>query len=142
MDYGTIYGLKRTESSFAIRLGEGAGGCFGAPSFAILRAIGNEQMRLPALVVTSFGLIDHGVVGGILKSMKIDKIHNMHAPKFQGRVFSEVAEAPQAAPTRRTLVGDPETGKQVHFSKMYFFQNSNLKCWDMHRSVFHMLDCH
>ena len=65
-------------------------------------------MRLPALVVTSFGLIDHGVVGGILKSMQIDKIHNMHAPKFQGRVFSEVAEAPQAAPTRRTLVGEPE----------------------------------
>ena len=103
---------RYTESSFAIRLGEGAGGCFGAPSFAILRAIGNEQMRLPALVVTSFGLIDHGVVRGTLKSMKIGKIHKIHAPKFQGRVFSEVAEAPQAAPTRRTLVGDPEIVKK------------------------------
>ena len=76
-------------------------------------------MRLPALVVTSFGLIDHGVVGGILKSMKIDKIHNMHAPKFQGRVFSEVAEAPQAAPTRRTLVGDPEIVKNDKIHKIH-----------------------
>ena len=41
--------------------------------------------------------------------------------KILGRVFSEVAEAPQAAPTRRTLVGDPETGKQIHCPKMYVF---------------------
>ena len=32
-------------------------------------------------------LIDHGVLGGTLKSMEIDKIHKIHAPKFQGRVF-------------------------------------------------------
>ena len=41
------------------------------------------------------------------KSTKIDKIH---APKIQGRVFSEVAEAPQAATTSRTVLGDPKTG--------------------------------
>ena len=37
---------------------------------------------------------------GTLKSLKNHKIHKnrkMHAPKFQGRVFSEVAEAPQAS---------------------------------------------
>jgi hypothetical protein len=33
--------------------------------------------------------LDHGVVGGTLKSMKIDKIHKIHAPNIQGRVFSE-----------------------------------------------------
>ena len=31
------------------------------------------------------------------QSLKIDKIHKIHAPKIQGRVFSEVAEAPQAS---------------------------------------------
>ena len=41
-----------------------------------------------------------------LKSTKIDKIHKIHAPKIQGRVFSEVAEAPQAATTSRTARGD------------------------------------
>ena len=35
-----------------------------------------------------------------VKSTKIDKIHKIHAPKIQGRVFSEVAEAPQAAATQ------------------------------------------
>ena len=35
-----------------------------------------------------------------IKSTKIDKIHKIHAPKIQGRVFSEVAEAPQAAATQ------------------------------------------
>jgi len=64
---------------------------------------------------------------GTLKSTKIDKIHKIHTPKFQGRVFSEVAEAPQAAATRRTLVGDPETGKQGIFSKMSNFQNSKIE---------------
>ena len=76
-------------------------------------------MRLPALVVTSFGLIDHGVVRGTLKSMNICKIHKIHAPKFQGRVFSEVAEAPQAAPTPRTLVGDPKPVTNVHLESKY-----------------------
>ena len=31
-----------------------------------------------------------------IKSTKIDKIHKIHTPKFQGRVFSEVAEPPEA----------------------------------------------
>ena len=43
---------------------------------------------------------------------KIDKIHKIHAPKFQGVFFAEVAEAPQAAATRRTVLGDPETAKK------------------------------
>ena len=33
--------------------------------------------------------------------------------KKSGRVFSEVAEAPQAAATRRTVLGDPETAKKM-----------------------------
>ena len=46
---------------------------------------------------------------------KIDK--NRQNPqdtcsKIPGRVFSEVAEAPQAAATRRTVLGDPETAKK------------------------------
>jgi hypothetical protein len=44
---------------------------------------------------------------GSLKSTKIDQIHTNTCFKIPGCVFSEVAEAPQAAPTRRTLVGDP-----------------------------------
>ena len=32
-----------------------------------------------------------------LKSLKNDKIHKIHTPKIQGRVFFEGAEAPQAA---------------------------------------------
>ena len=47
--------------------------------------------------------IEHGVLGGILKSTKIDKIH---APNLQGVFFSEVSEAPQAAATKRTGLGD------------------------------------
>ena len=64
---------------------------------------------------------------GTLKSTKIDKIHKIHAPKFQGRVFSEPAEAPQAAPTRLTLVGDPETGKNRFVYKMSNFQNPKIE---------------
>ena len=30
------------------------------------------------------------------KTTKSDKTHKVHVPKFQGRVFSEVGEAPQA----------------------------------------------
>ena len=57
--------------------------------------------------------IDHGVVGGSLKSAKIYKIHKIHAPTIQGRVFSEPAEAPQAITNSRTVLGgwNPETGK-------------------------------
>ena len=47
---------------------------------------------------------------GTLESTKIDKIHKIHAPKIQGRVFFE-AGAPQAITTSRTVLGDPETGK-------------------------------
>ena len=43
----------------------------------------------------------------IPKSLKNDKIHKMHAPKIQGRVFSEVAEAPQAATTQTHRAGRP-----------------------------------
>ena len=52
-----------------------------------------------------------------IKSTKINNIHKIHAPKIQGRVFSEVAEAPQADTTRRTVLGDPETGKKGEFYK-------------------------
>ena len=37
---------------------------------------------------------------GHLKLTNIDNIHKIHAPKFQGVFFSEVAEAPQAAATQ------------------------------------------
>ena len=37
----------------------------------------------------------------------------MHAPEFQGRLFSEGSEAAQAAQHTRTLLGDAETGKQI-----------------------------
>ena len=37
---------------------------------------------------------------GTLKSAKIDNIQKIHAPKIQGRVFFEGAEAPQAAATQ------------------------------------------
>ncbi len=42
---------------------------------------------------------------GTLKSTKIDNIHKIHTPKIQGRVFSEVAEAPQAAATQTQRAG-------------------------------------
>ena len=78
----------------------------------------------------------------LISRCSITKIHKIHAPKIQGRVFSEVAEAPQAAPTPRTLVGDLKPVTNVHFesefpiffSKMLTFQNVKieiLKCaWE------------
>jgi hypothetical protein len=47
---------------------------------------------------------------GPLKLLTNGKIHKMHAPQIQGMFFSEVAEAPEAAPTRLTGLGDPEPG--------------------------------
>ena len=46
---------------------------------------------------------------------KNDKIDKMHASKIQGRVFSEVAEAPQAATTQTHRAGRPETVKKEDF---------------------------
>ena len=41
------------------------------------------------------------------------KTQKVHAPKFQGRVFSEVAEAPQAATQTHTLLGDHKTSRKT-----------------------------
>ena len=41
------------------------------------------------------------------ENVKNDKIHKIHAPKIQGRVFSEGAEAPQAAATQTHRAGRP-----------------------------------
>ncbi len=41
--------------------------------------------------------------------VKNDKIRKIHTPQIQGRVFSEGAEAPQAAATQTQRAGDPET---------------------------------
>ena len=51
--------------------------------------------------------------------MKIDEIDNIRVPKIQGRAFSEVAEAPQAASTQPLRVGDPETGKTRHLGYIW-----------------------
>jgi hypothetical protein len=59
------------------------------------------------------------VLGGTLKSTKIDKIHKIHAPKFQGVFFSEVAETPQAARTQTHSAGRPETRKKGKFLATY-----------------------
>ena len=50
-----------------------------------------------------------------IKSININKINKIHAPKIQGRVFSEVAEAPQAAATQTHSSGSFETGKNVNY---------------------------
>jgi len=34
-------------------------------------------------------IIDHGVLGGTLKSMNIDKIHKIHVPNIQGVLFEK-----------------------------------------------------
>ena len=52
--------------------------------------------------------IDHGVLGGTLKSTKIDKIHKMHAPKFQGVFFLRSPKRHRQLGHRRTGLGDPE----------------------------------
>ena len=44
---------------------------------------------------------------GHLKSLKNNKIHKIHTPKLQGLVFSEVAEASQAAATQTHGAGRP-----------------------------------
>ena len=51
--------------------------------------------------------------------VKFAEIHKRHAPKIQGRVFSEVAEAPQAAPTTRTLVGDLKPVTNIMFESTF-----------------------
>ena len=43
----------------------------------------------------------------ILMEGSVDKIHKIHVPQIQGRVFSEVAEAPQAARTQTRPAGRP-----------------------------------
>ena len=50
--------------------------------------------------VDGFMNLTHFSVKDTLTSLKNDKIHKIHAPKIQGRVFSEGAEAPQAAATQ------------------------------------------
>ena len=51
-----------------------------------------------------------------IKSTKIDKIHKIHAPKIQGRVFSEVAEPPEAGHhPSHSSGGDLKTGKNVNY---------------------------
>ena len=89
-----------------------------------------------------------------LQSTSIDKIHKIlvHAPKIQGRVFSEVAEAPQAATTSRTARGGPKPvkmsmisqeistfGKIVDFSKP---QTLNLEKCMIYSGQIEVLKCH
>ena len=50
--------------------------------------------------------IDHGVLGGILKSTKIDKIHKIHAPKFQDEFFLRSPKRRRQLGHRRTGLGD------------------------------------
>ena len=55
-----------------------------------------------------------------LLGLKIDNIHKIHAPKIQGRVFSEVAEAPQAATTSRTARGEtPKPDMLTKFRQLF-----------------------
>ena len=49
--------------------------------------------------------------------VKNDKIRKIHTPKIQGRVFSEGAEAPQAAATQTQRAGNPETDNYCRLSK-------------------------
>jgi hypothetical protein len=56
---------------------------------------------------------------GAVRSIKINdnaKTHKVHAPKFQGCVFSEGPEAPQTAQRTRALLGDPKLGKRTPVS--------------------------
>ena len=45
------------------------------------------------------------------------KIRKIHTPKIQGRVFSEGAEALQAAATQTQRAGDPETDNYCRLSQ-------------------------
>jgi len=54
------------------------------------------------VVVAAVGVICAGTTWGTLKSMKIDQVQKIHAPKFLVCVFVEVAEEPQAAQTQHT----------------------------------------
>ena len=42
--------------------------------------------------------------------VKIAEIQEIHAPQFQGCIFSEVGKAPQAAVTKTHLAGRTKTG--------------------------------
>jgi len=79
------------------------------------------RLRLTRHRNSRFGKFEFGGGGGgegfvQRKSQKINKTHRVHAPKFQGRVFSEGSEAPQAVHHTRTLLGDPRTGKKIQKS--------------------------
>ena len=50
------------------------------------------------------------------------EIHKRHAPKFQGRVFSEVAEVPQAATTQTHPAGRP-SNRQKQFESVKIIKN-------------------
>jgi len=68
---------------------------------------------------------------GALKSLKHDNIHKIRTPKIQEFVFSEVAEAPQAAATH--MAGRPwnrqtKSNRHVwHVSKIHIFQTAKLE---------------
>ena len=58
--------------------------------------------------------IDHGVLGGTLKSTNIDKIHKIHAPKIQGVFFFlRSPKRRRQLGHRRTRLGDPKPVKNV-----------------------------
>ena len=61
--------------------------------------------------------IDHGVLGGTLKSMKIDNIHKVHAPKIQGRVLFENKKNACGRHIDHGVVGG--TLKSVTIDKLY-----------------------
>ena len=60
--------------------------------------------------------IDHGVLGGTLKSTNNDKIHKIHAPKIQGVFFLRSPKRRRQLGHRRTGLGDPETDEISPFA--------------------------
>ena len=53
-------------------------------------------------------LIDHGVLGGTLKSTTNDKLHKMHAQKSRGVFFAEKTTPLWDEPRPRGAGRDPE----------------------------------
>ena len=55
--------------------------------------------------------IDHGVLGGTLKSTNVDKIQKIHAPKLQGVFFLRSPKRRRQPPPIAQLGEDLKTGK-------------------------------
>ena len=93
--------------------------------------------------------IDHGVVGGTRKSIKINNTtHEIHAPKFQGRVFPGKKKPLREEHRPRGGGRSPQMDEHTNYCQsscsiflkkhVDVLKMSNLKYWNVSGNSFHV----